>query len=139
MIEALEAKHYADATGEYLGAFGGERRTTETKSPETGEPVVEVSEVRPSVPAGAVEVDGPPDDAQLSRWDGSGWVALPPAALAAKKLRQAAEQINAQPEITALIEALAARLSVTPAVLAAEVAGNLAQRQASRVTAGRSR
>ena len=133
MIESLETKHYATATGEYLGGFAGVRRTTETPDPETGDPVVEVVEEWPPVPAGAVEIDGPPDDARLSRWAGGRWVALAPAVVTAQRLAMAAEQINARPEIAALIEALAARLSITPGVLAAEVASNLARDVADRL------
>ena len=125
MIEPLETKHYANAAGEYLGGFGGVRRTTETQNPETGEPVIEVSEEWPAVPAGAVEVPAPPDT-QIARWAGGKWAAPSPAAVAAEQLARAAEQINARPEIAALINALAAHLSVTPAALAAEVASNLA-------------
>ncbi len=142
MIEALETKHFASASGEYLGGFGGIRRTTETQNPrevvtvdpETGEerrsveydpPTITISEEWPPVPAGAVEVPAPPD-IMSARWAGGRWVAPAPAVIAAAKLARAAEQINARPEITALINALASHLSVTPDALAAEVAKNLA-------------
>jgi hypothetical protein len=127
MIEALETKHFVSATGEYLGGFGGVRRTTETPDPETGEPVIEITEEWPAVEPGAVEVPAPPDT-PLARWAGGKWVAHAPAVIAAEKLKQASEQIKARPEIAALVEALAARLSIAPEVLEAEVASNLAAR-----------
>lgn len=142
MIEALETKHFANAAGEYIGGFGGARRTTETpnprevvvKDPETGEesrrieydpPTITVSEEWPSVPVGAVEVPSPPTSA-LDRWAGGRWVAPAPAAIAAAKAQMAADRINSTPEIVALIEALAPRLSITPAVLLADVAAKIA-------------
>jgi hypothetical protein len=90
MIEALETKHFVNAAGEYLGGFGGIRRTTETPNPreivvtdpETGEetrhveqdpPTITVTEEWPDLPAGAVEVTLPPVS-QLERWNGSAWV-----------------------------------------------------------------
>ncbi len=149
MIEALETKHFASASGEYLGGFGGIRRTTETQNPrevvtvdpETGEesrsvvydpPTITVSEEWPPVPAGAVEVPSPPP-MPFARWAGGKWTSPAPAAVAAAKLARASEQISARPEIAALINVLAARLSLSPAALTAEVASNLAAAQSSTV------
>jgi hypothetical protein len=142
MTEALETKHYVSATGEYLGGFGGVRRTTETPNPreviaidpETGEetrhieydpPTITVSEEWPDPPAGAVEVPSPPAS-PLDKWSGGKWVAPTAPVIAAHKAKQAAEIIGASPEIVALIEALAPRLSITPTALLADVVAKLA-------------
>jgi len=128
MVDALETKHYVTATGEYLGGYGGVRRTTETPNPrevvvvdpDTGEesrhiehdpPTITVSEEWPPVPAGAVEVPLPPAS-PLDRWDGAVWVSPAAEVVAADNLDQARSKIAANPEMMALINALAGRLSI---------------------------
>ena len=144
MIEALETKHFVNTAGEYIGGFSGIRRTTETPNPreviaidpETGEetrhieydpPTITVSEEWPDVPAGAIEVPSPPTS-EMDRWGGAAWRGAAPAVIAAAKAKRAADIMNATPAVVALIEALAPRLSITPAALLAEVSGKLAQR-----------
>lgn len=146
MIESLETKHFVNASGGYIGGFGGVRRTTETPNPrevvvtdpETGEesrsieydpPTITVSEEWPSVPVGAVEVPLPPAS-RLDRWDGAAWASPAAAVVAADNLDQARARIAANPEIMALIEALAGRLSIPVADLSKEVASSLAVKRA---------
>lgn len=143
MIEALETKHYVSATGEYLGGFGGVRRTSETpnprevlsKDPETGEeiriieydpPTITVTEEWPSVPVGAVEVPLPPTS-QLDRFAGGVWVSPDASVVAAENLNLARARIAGNPDMTALIEAIAARLSVSAGVLLDDVAARIAR------------
>jgi hypothetical protein len=140
MIEALATKHYVSATGEYLGGFGGVRRTTETPNlrevvvvdPDTGEesrhieqdpPTITVSEEWPPVPAGSVEVPLPPAS-QLDRFDGMSWVAPAAEVVAADNLELARARIS--PEMMALIDALAGRLSIPS--LREDVASRLSSR-----------
>jgi len=140
MIEALETKHFATAAGEYIGGFGGVRRTTETpnprevvvKDPDTGEeyrsveydpPTITVSEEWPELPVGAVEVPLPPAS-RLDRWDGAAWVSPAAAVVAADNLDQARARIS--PEMMALIDALAGRLSIPS--LREDVASRLSSR-----------
>ena len=142
MIEALETKHFVNTAGEYIGGFGGVRRTTETpnprevvvKDPETGKesrtveydpPTITVTEEWPDVPEGAIEVPSPPT-LEMGRWDGAAWRGAAPAVIAAAKAKRAADIMNATPAVVALIEALAPRLSITPAALLADVVAKLA-------------
>jgi hypothetical protein len=144
MIEALETKHFANAAGEYLGGFGGIRRTTETpnprevvvKDPDTGEesrsieydpPTVTVTEEWPDLPAGAVEVPLPPAS-RLDRFVGGAWVSPAASVVAADNLKIARTRIAGNPEMMAILEAVASRLSVPTGDLLADVAGRLAQR-----------
>jgi len=138
MIEALATKHFVNASGEYIGGFGGVRITTETPNPrevvvtdpETGEesrrieydpPTITVSEEWPELPVGAVEVPLPPTS-RLDRFDGAAWVSPAAAVVAADNLELARARIS--PEMIALIDALAARLSIPS--LREEVAISLA-------------
>ena len=140
MIKALETKHYVSATGEYLGGYGGVRRTTETPNPrevvvvdpDTGKesrhieqdpPTITVTEEWPDLPAGAVEVPLPPAS-PLDRFDGAVWVSPATDVAAADNLDQARTIIS--PEMHALIDALASRLSIP--TLLADVASRLAGR-----------
>ena len=142
MIESLETKHYVSATGEYLGGYGGVRRTTETPNPrevvvtdpETGEetrhveyypPTITVTEEWPDLPAGAVEVPLPPAS-QLDRFVRGAWVSPAAEVVAADNIERARARIATNPEMLALIEVLAGRLSIPVADLSKEVASNLA-------------
>lgn len=154
MIESLETKHFVSSAGEYIGGFGGVRRTTETPNPrevvivdpETGEetrrieydpPTITVSEEWPPVPAGAVEVPLPPAS-RLDRWDGAAWASPAAAVVAADALARAHARIADNPEMLALIDALADRLLIPAAALREEVANRLAG-VAGVVTASRLR
>jgi len=140
MIEALETKHFVNAAGEYLGGFGGIRRTTETpnprevvvKDPDTGEesrsieydpPTVTVTEEWPDLPAGAVEVALPPAT-RLDRFVAGAWVSPAASVVAADNLKLARTQIS--PEMMAILEAVAGRLSVPADDLLDDVASRLA-------------
>lgn len=121
MTEALETKHYVSATGKYLGGYGGVRK--HVTDPATGDTTT--VEEWPVLPAGAVEVPSPPTS-PLDRWNGTAWA--PPTAdvVAAAKTKLATDLINGTPAIVALVEALAGRLSITPATLLADVVAKIA-------------
>lgn len=142
MIEALETKHYVNTSGEYIGGFSGIRRTTETpnprdvvvKDPETGEesrfveydpPTITVVEEWPDLPAGAVQVPLPPAS-RLDRFVAGAWVSPAASVVAADNLKLARTQIS--PEMMAILEAVASKLSVPTDDLLADVASRLAQR-----------
>ena len=148
--EPLESRHYVDADGKYWGAIGG-LRIVEIETPEpvmvpvvddagvpvldeNGAPVVRVEqpaaivverEEWPEAPVGAVEVPAPPAS-HLESWDGKAWVPPDPEAIEADKLAQARDMIASNPEFSALIDAVAARLAITSDVLLADVAGRIA-------------
>lgn len=149
MIEALQTKHFVSADGEYLGGFAGVRRTTETRNPrevvvvdpDTGAahrrieydpPTITVSEEWPSVPDGAIEVPLPPVT-PLDRFDGGFWVSPAAAVVAADALARARTKIAGNPEMMALIEALADRLAIPDATLLGDVEKRLADRYQRRV------
>ena len=81
-------KYYVDAVGNYLGGWQG--------------PVVDgVEAEHPDVPAGAVEIMEPPEDARQI-WDGTAWLPLP---------ARAAEPLDAEE----LYDMLVAKGVVAPA------------------------
>lgn len=151
--EPLESRHYVDADGKYWGAVGG-LRIVEIETPETvevpavdvdgkpvlgkdGAPVVRVEqpapvvierEEWPEVPAGAIEVPAPPVS-HLDTWDGEAWVSPALAVIAASKRDQARDRIASNPEFSALIDAVAERLSIASEVLRADVAGRIAAQE----------
>lgn len=148
--EPLESRHYVDADGKYWGAVGG-LLIVEIETPDPvevpvidgdgkpvltkdGSPVVRVEqpdpivierEEWPEVPAGAVEVPAPPES-HLESWDGKAWVPPAPEVVEVDKLAQTHDRIASNPEFSALIDAVAARLSITSDVLRADVAGRMA-------------
>lgn len=123
--EPLESRHYVDAGGKYWGAVGG-LRITATEIDAEGDPTITEHEEWPDVPPGAVEVPMPPAST-LDSWDGSAWTGPAPDVIAADSLKAAQDRLAASPEIIALIEAIAARLSIAPDVLRADVASRLAE------------
>jgi len=148
-VQPLESRHYVDADGKYWGSVGG-LRIVETETPEPVEapvvdgdgkpvlgkdgtpvviaeqpdPVVIEREEWPEVPAGAVEVPEPPAS-HLETWNGKAWVPPAPEVVAADKRDQARERIAGNPEFSALIDAVAARLGITSDALRADVAGRI--------------
>ena len=147
--EPLESRHYVDADGKYWGAVGG-IRIVEIETPEPvearivdgdgkpvltkdGSPVVRIEhpepvvierEEWPEVPVDAVEVPEPPAS-HLETWNGKAWVPPAPEVVAADKRDQARERIAGNPEFSALIDAVAARLGITSDALRADVAGRI--------------
>ena len=107
MIEALETKHYVSATGEYLGGFGGVRK--HIKDPTTGDTTT--IEEWPNLPVGAIAVAMPPTS-QLDRFNGAAWVSPTAETVAANNLEQARVRIGNNPEILALIDVLADKLTL---------------------------
>jgi hypothetical protein len=148
--QPLESRHYVDAGGKYAGSVGG-LRIVEIETPEpvmvpvlddagkpvldeNGAPVVRTEQPAPIVteheewpeaPVGAVEVPAPPAS-HLESWDGKAWVPPAPDVIAADKLAQARDRIASNPEFSALIDAVAARLGIIGAELRDDVAGRIA-------------
>ena len=148
--EPLESKHYVDSDGKYWGSVGGLRIVT-TETPEARQvpvvdaagvpvlnedgtealrleqdpPIVTEHEEWPEVPKGSVEVPEPPES-HLESWDGKAWVPPAPDVIAADNLAQARDRIASNPELSAVIDAVAARLSITSDVLRDDVAGRIA-------------
>ena len=147
--ESLESRHYVGADGKYWGSVGG-LRIVEIETPEPveaqivdgdgkpvltkdGSPVVRIEhpepvvierEEWPEVPVDAVEVPEPPAS-HLETWNGKAWVPPAPEVVAADKRDQARERIAGNPEFSALIDAVAARLGITSDALRADVAGRI--------------
>ena len=148
-VQPLESRHYVGTDGKYWGSVGG-LRVVEIETPEPvevpvvdadgkpvlskdGAPVVRVErpdpvvierEEWPEVPVDAVEVPEPPAS-HLETWNGKAWVPPAPEVVAADKRDQARERIAGNPEFSALIDAVAARLGITSDALRADVAGRI--------------
>jgi len=148
-VEPLESRHYVGSDGKYWGSVGG-LRIVETETPEPveapvgdgdgkpvlgkgGKPVVRIEhpepvvierEEWPEVPVGAVEVPEPPES-HLDTWNGKAWVPPAPEVVEADKRDQARDRIASNPEFSALIDAVAARLGITSDALRADVAGRI--------------
>ena len=149
-VEPLESRHYVGADGKYWGSVGG-LRIVEIETPEPveaqivdgdgkpvltkdGSPVVRIEhpepvvierEEWPEVPVDAVEVPEPPAS-HLETWNGKAWVPPAPEVIEADKRDQARNRIASNPEFSALIDAVAARLAITSESLLADVAGRVA-------------
>ena len=148
-VQPLESRHYVGTDGKYWGSVGG-LRVVEIETPEPvevpvvdadgkpvlskgGKPVVRIEhpepvvierEEWPEVPVDAVEVPEPPAS-HLETWNGKAWVPPAPEVVAADKRDQARERIAGNPEFSALIDAVAARLGITSDALRADVAGRI--------------
>lgn len=149
-VQPLESRHYVGADGKYWGSVGG-LRVVEIETPdpvevpvvdgdgkpvltkdgapvvrvEQPDPVVNEREEWPEVPADAVEVPEPPAS-HLETWDGKAWAPPAPEVVEADKRDQARDRIASNPEFSALIDAVAARLAITSEALLADVAGRVA-------------
>ena len=62
----MQEKFYVDVNGKFLGTFIGREFTDENGN---------VTIVEAEVPAGAIEVSSPPEDARQI-WDGNAWTSL---------------------------------------------------------------
>ena len=148
-VQPLESRHYVGADGKYWGSVGG-LRVVEIETPDPvevpvvdgdgkpvltkdGNPVVRVDQPEPveiereewpEVPVDAVGVPEPPAS-HLDTWNGKAWVPPAPEVIAADKRDQARERIASNPEFSALIDAVAARLGITSDALRADVAGRI--------------
>lgn len=117
----LEAKHFVNSEGKYLGAFAGLSIRTVDNKGELEEEYIEM----PELPPDAIEVPEPPEDGRQI-WDISAkrWGPKPAQPTQAELNTK---KINADKFLCSLIEELAERFNDSPEALKAAIVARMTE------------